>query len=195
MKPRNDPEIRRRSCVVDLNIGDTWYELPQTLDSEHRWVRPALHVAADEGPIGRPASHILYDDRTFRVRGARARDRSHKTANAIKLASVESGDFLTVLETTVANNYLHGPFKGNANINAVFLHGRRWVKHSTHRNPLFQQFYGAICRREKLVGADYGAEQHQIFVWTVVVPGAAIFSRMGKLIKLMRWKAWAKGME
>lgn len=95
---------RRRSCVFDRRTGTSRFELPVQVDSDGVVSRPALHIASDDGPIGRPAMYYMMSE--LCIRCTRDRDQSHKKHNLTKAAALESGLWLTVLETTVGYNGL-----------------------------------------------------------------------------------------
>ena len=76
-------------------------------------------------------------------------DRCHKLNNATKLAAAAAGLWIIVLLTTVCNNFLHGPFDGDANWNGAVNVGRLWLGEDGWDNLLCAFFYEAICKRKK----------------------------------------------
>ena len=109
--PAGDPAGRKRGCIFDRRTGKTRLELPMELDAEGRVFRPAIHCASDDGPIGRPSMHYMYND--LHIRGTRVAYDSHKMHNLVKMACVEAGVYVVVLEATVGFNLPGGPWEGD----------------------------------------------------------------------------------
>ena len=187
MRPSNDPRPRRRSCVLDLRTGKTRFEVPCELDASGHTHKRSLHIAADEGPIGRPSMLYLFGD--LGVRGTWCRDRAHKVTNAMKLSAVESGLYVVILETTVAWNLPSGPWEGDAVFASLVEAGSSYLNTSDHHDVLFQLLYPDIALETGRLDADFGSEAHQQKVWESL-RSCSVLAIKSARVRLGRWPAW-----
>lgn len=190
--PAGDPPGRKRSCVVDLRSGNTRVESPFELNDQGEVLRPALHCASDDGPVGRPSMHYLYCD--LDVRGTRVRDYSHKNHNLVKMACVEAGVYIIVLETVVGFNLPGGPWDGDAFFNGLVSTGRAFLATAGYTNGIFQHFYENICKERGLVGHDFNTKTHQQQVWDSL-RFCKTLQRKGAKVKLGRWLGWFRALD
>jgi hypothetical protein len=185
--PAGDPPGRKRSCIVDLRTGKTRVESPFVLNGRGEVLRPALHCASDDGSVGRPSMHFLYCD--LDVRGTRVRDYSHKKHNLVKMACVEAGLYIIILETVVGLNLPGGPWDGDAFFNALVSTGRSFLANADYTSSIFQHFYENICKERGLVSHDFNTKAHQEQVWHSL-RYCKTLQRKGAKVKLGRWLGW-----
>ena len=112
LKPIDDPPGRTRCCVCDTRTNESTFLVPVELGPDSKIFERSVHASSDDGPIGRPATHHLFEK--LPIRGRRDRDRARKQANIAKNAAVESGCYIVCLETTCGFNLLGGPHDGAA---------------------------------------------------------------------------------
>ena len=184
--PDDDLPGRRRSCVLDVRTGKARPELPMTVTGG-RLARPSLHLASDDGPIGRPAATYLFED--LKIRGTRCRDDQHKIHNLTRSSCVEAGCWLVILETVVGMNLPSGPWEGDAFFSQLRAAGTQFLVSCEPSHEIFQYFYADICREQKWMGADFMSASHQGMVWERL-KNCETLKKKGAKVKLGRWLSW-----
>ena len=90
---------------------------------------------------------------------------AYRVSNALKGAAVESGVWISVLETTVVANFLGGPWDSDANMGSFSHHAKQSLFESKYGNSLFLNFYGQCCREKGWDSIIFGTLEHIEKTW------------------------------
>ena len=105
--------------------------------------RPLLCLSYDECSANLALYVYLYYFARLRVLALR--DIFHREWNDTKLALMASGVWWVVLLTTLAYNFVHGPWANAAWFGKLVEGCQDFVAKSPHGSPLFEEFYERIC--------------------------------------------------
>lgn len=177
---------KERCCVENKDTKERRFEVIVVEKLGQRY-SPALHMKADQGPIGWPAFQWLRHRVGLRM--TLCFDPHHRLMRDIAGAVSRANLHGVKIDFGLVLNVALGPWSGDAHFGTIQGGAAQMRQEVDHNWMVFQALYPEVCAEMGIKKSAMGSAEHMAFVWARVLE-CPLFAKTGMGVKFGRWFQW-----